>query len=686
MIKSISLQNWKTHLDTTLEFSKGTNVIVGKMGSGKSSIMDAISFALYGTFPSQASRRVSLEETIMERPLKQERATVKLEFDYNGKEYSIERIVKRNSINEAYLREGGRLISGPKSTDVNRKMEEVLEVNYDLFSRAVYSEQNQIDYFLRLSPAQRKEKFDELLGLNRYEIVRANAGTLLGRLKKITEDRSAFLADQKNKFDANRLGEYEKRIAAKAKEISEKKQAVDSVGKEITQSEAAGKKLEEEGRTHKALNDLYIKTKARYDALNEQLASASQKLKGKDPKMLADSLAAGQGRLTQIENDRKALKKTLEEEEKKITILREQAAVLRSALELNAKTAKNAGALEGSCPVCKRALAAHDKQRLEKELSHEAKKITVEKDELDNTIKKASESTALLRRNIEDSEKAKDTLVREIESAKRSLELHIELAEKAKQKAGADAEVKAAASQLEKSKFDEKALEAQREVLSGLRESKAKLGAQARADAEMLQELETGHKRLKEARDSISELEAQVGANKVSLEKLSVFTSALRATQSELRHTMIETINEAMDEVWGKVYPYEDLTSVKIAVQEGSYEVMVRQRSGQWCRVEGILSGGERSSAAITMRIAVSLVLTQNLGWIILDEPTHNLDANAVRELSEMMRTHLPQLIDQIFIITHDKEMENAASGKLYMLEREKENDGATRIVGDNSN
>ena len=83
------------------------------------------------------------------------------------------------------------------------------------------------------------------------------------------------------------------------------------------------------------------------------------------------------------------------------------------------------------------------------------------------------------------------------------------------------------------------------------------------------------------------------------------------------------------------------------------------------------------------MRVATSLVLTQNLGWIILDEPTHNLDANAVRELSEMMRSHLPQLIDQIFIITHDKEMENAASGKLYMLEREKGNDGATRIVGE---
>ncbi|HZX34076.1 MAG TPA: hypothetical protein VFF09_01730, partial [archaeon] len=81
-------------------------------------------------------------------------------------------------------------------------------------------------------------------------------------------------------------------------------------------------------------------------------------------------------------------------------------------------------------------------------------------------------------------------------------------------------------------------------------------------------------------------------------------------------------------------------------------------------------------------RIAVSLVLTQNLGWMILDEPTHNLDANAVSELSEVLRNHLPELIEQVFVITHDKEMENAASGKLYVFERDKESDGVTKISG----
>src|SRR3989344_4682034 len=222
MIKSAYLENWKTHHSSTFEFAKGTNVIVGKMGSGKSSIMDAISFALYGTFPSLAARKVSLEETIMSKPLKQDWAVVRLEFDYGGKGYTVERTVKRSGINEGSLKENGHLIAGPKTTDVTKKITEILEVSYDLFSRAIYSEQNQIDYFLRLSPAQRKEKFDELLGLDKYEKVRANAVTLANQVKKTAEDRKSLLTEQKSKAEQGKLEEYENRIAQKKLDAEEK--------------------------------------------------------------------------------------------------------------------------------------------------------------------------------------------------------------------------------------------------------------------------------------------------------------------------------------------------------------------------------------------------------------------------------------------------------------------------------
>ena len=68
MLNSLTLRNWRTHKETTLEFGKGTNVIIGVMGSGKSSVVNAISYSLFGTFPAMKNKSVSLKEVIMNKP------------------------------------------------------------------------------------------------------------------------------------------------------------------------------------------------------------------------------------------------------------------------------------------------------------------------------------------------------------------------------------------------------------------------------------------------------------------------------------------------------------------------------------------------------------------------------------------------------------------------------------------
>jgi len=161
---------------------------------------------------------------------------------------------------------------------------------------------------------------------------------------------------------------------------------------------------------------------------------------------------------------------------------------------------------------------------------------------------------------------------------------------------------------------------------------------------------------------------------------LSIFFNALEATQSELRATLIETINEALNEIWPKLYPYKDIESVKINVSDKDYEINVKVNN-KTERVEGILSGGERTAVALAIRVAFSLVLARNLSMLILDEPTHNLDIETTLSLTEMLRTHLPELVNQIFLITHDKQMEKAASAKLYRLERKKEEFEPTQVI-----
>ena len=48
MIESIRLKNFISHEDTVIELEDGINVFVGNNGAGKSSVIDAITYALYG--------------------------------------------------------------------------------------------------------------------------------------------------------------------------------------------------------------------------------------------------------------------------------------------------------------------------------------------------------------------------------------------------------------------------------------------------------------------------------------------------------------------------------------------------------------------------------------------------------------------------------------------------------------
>ncbi|PIN83174.1 hypothetical protein COV61_03860, partial [Candidatus Micrarchaeota archaeon CG11_big_fil_rev_8_21_14_0_20_47_5] len=168
MIRSISLKNWRSHEHSTFEFSPGVNLLTGIMGSGKSSVMEAMCFALFGTFPQSSRGRVKLEELSGGRGETQ----VALAFDAGEEMYEVERRIEKGA--EANLRKGKMLVcTGAKK--VNDSIKRVLEVDYEAFVRAIYSEQNQIDRLLSLEPGRRKAEIDELLGLDKFEAARASA-------------------------------------------------------------------------------------------------------------------------------------------------------------------------------------------------------------------------------------------------------------------------------------------------------------------------------------------------------------------------------------------------------------------------------------------------------------------------------------------------------------------------------
>ena len=163
MITKVKLVNWRSHLNTEVNFEKGTNGLMGPIGSGKTSLLDAICFAFFGSFPTLQSRKIKLDDVIMSKPFLKNRAEVLVEFLVDGKRYNVIRRIERGKGTVyAEISENGKVIEAPNSQRVTEMIEKILKVNYELFTRSIYSEQNALDYFLTLPKGQRMKKIDEL--------------------------------------------------------------------------------------------------------------------------------------------------------------------------------------------------------------------------------------------------------------------------------------------------------------------------------------------------------------------------------------------------------------------------------------------------------------------------------------------------------------------------------------------
>ena len=73
--------------------------------------MDAVSFALYGTFPALQSRKIVLDDLLMKKPQKRSRAEIHLDFQADGSVYSIKKIIElEKGTTLAEIRKDGKLL------------------------------------------------------------------------------------------------------------------------------------------------------------------------------------------------------------------------------------------------------------------------------------------------------------------------------------------------------------------------------------------------------------------------------------------------------------------------------------------------------------------------------------------------------------------------------------------------
>ena len=155
---------WKNFLSTGNQFTQvdfleyQTNLIVGTNGAGKSTILDALTFALFNK-PFRKINKSQLVNTTNEKE-----TLVEVDFEVNNREYVVRRGIKPNVFD---IQVNGELLHREADDRTNQKIleEKILKVNYKSFTQIVILGSSAFVPFMQLTAPNRREVIEDLLDI-----------------------------------------------------------------------------------------------------------------------------------------------------------------------------------------------------------------------------------------------------------------------------------------------------------------------------------------------------------------------------------------------------------------------------------------------------------------------------------------------------------------------------------------
>ena len=311
IFQKLTIQNFMSIRSIVLDLQdRGLVLIKGKNcdnpdlnnnGSGKSSMIEAIVYALYG----RTLRGVKGDAVVHKKPKKNMKIFLDL-LDDDGTEYRIARYRKHNvNKNKSLLYRNGVDITPKSEADFNEYVANLLQADYLTFtSSLLYSAES--FKFTSATDAEMKATFDRMLGLDVFskclEItknrLKAVEGDLSSTQWKIDDraDKIATLTDKITEAEAERA-EYEETTAD---EIAEIGSTIKQLSGELKKKQAELKKLQ----------TAYQKAETSKEKAQKALDTKKKKLK---------NIEALQAEIVEIKGEIKSLEQDIKREQKAIT-------------------------------------------------------------------------------------------------------------------------------------------------------------------------------------------------------------------------------------------------------------------------------------------------------------------------------------------------------------------------------
>ena len=224
---------WKNFLSTGNQYTEidftqnSTNLIIGTNGAGKSTVLDALTFSLFGK-PFRKINKPQLINTVNEKDCK-----VEVEFSVGNVDWKVIRGIKP-AIFEIW-RNGASLDQSAAALDQQKWLEQnVLKMNYKSFTQIVILGSSTFVPFMQLPAAHRREVIEDLLDIKIFSsmnvLIKEKIRLLREDIKVLELKKESFL--DKVKMQQNFIEELENRGKDN---IKSSKQKISNLDNEIEQ-------------------------------------------------------------------------------------------------------------------------------------------------------------------------------------------------------------------------------------------------------------------------------------------------------------------------------------------------------------------------------------------------------------------------------------------------------------------
>ena len=682
MITSIELGDFLAHSETKLEFEKGVTIFVGENGAGKSSIIDGITFSLFGQHTRKSNKG------LIKRGSNQ--GYSKIEFSINGKQYeTVRKIDSKGGLVATFseiTKEGRVEIAAGERKQFGESMTEQVEktigMDFEKLKIASIVQQGELNSIINAKPKEFKELLNAIIGIDKLDVASES-------MKKVTKEFR-----EKIKTD---LGYDDTHIEILERDLERSQQEIKEAEPEKNQLELKQKKIHEELK--KLQKELEIETpkidkikqlELRKDELlryvKETMKEIQQKISENERKIRDCEGCFDEIKLkVDFESKIQKVEEAVEDTLRKIQEMTSQIASLKEKQILASKLQLK----DNKCPVCDSIVEKLNPFFQEEHIKEEIIKLQ------ENIKLKEKERDMYTQKKKEFLEKVQKTRDAEATLRAHSINTKEELMEIQKE------------TQIQKIKLpminnnDLKEISQMDDHSKVIFENILKLEVDTKGFSE--KEFLNLKNTISEKQTSLSQMDQQIGGilekidkakrqietiQKVILELKIVkkYVSKLDKVQTNIfsRDGSVATSlrSWALNSISVKASEYLSFLNTKIqriALSEKARDVSIACYSKTEVLELESLSGGEKVSVALALRLGMaSLLGSSNLNLMILDEPTTHLDAerkkSLVRVLSQLTEISNSQTPMQFLIITHDAEIfEDSNVEQIYKFESKEE-------------